>query len=92
MYPAREKARQGAASIPCGFGRWARFRTRAEIDAVRHRNTVFHQVLKHLWDRFGGLLERYRADARIQRPSTKGRFLSLPWGQLSGAASAARKR
>jgi len=56
--------------------------------AVRHQNTVFGQVLKHVpWDAFERLVKEQRADARIRRLNTKSQFIGLLFGQLSGAAS-----
>lgn len=55
---------------------------------MRHQNTVFHQLLKHVpWEAFERLVTAHRADARIRRLSTKSQFLALLYGQLCGAAS-----
>src|SRR5713101_1585484 len=62
--------------------------TRMEINAMRHQNSVFHGLLKHVpWDRFDRLVEGHGADARVRRLSTKSQFVALLYGQLSGAAS-----
>ncbi len=54
---------------------------------MRHQNTVFHSVLKHVpWHRFEALVEEHDADRRVRRLSTKGQFIALLYGQLSGAA------
>jgi hypothetical protein len=59
-----------------------------EIDAMPHHNTVFRDVLKLVpWDRFEALVEEHEADARVRRLSTKGQFVALLYGQLSGASS-----
>jgi IS4 transposase len=56
------------------------------INAMRHHNTVFHSVLKQVpWHRFEALVEEHGADARVRRLSTKGQFIALLYGQLSGA-------
>jgi IS4 transposase len=56
--------------------------------AMRHQNSVFHGLLKHVpWDRFDRLVEGHGADARVRRLSTKGQFIALLYGQLSGASS-----
>jgi IS4 transposase len=56
--------------------------------AMRHENSVFHGLLKHVpWHRFESLVEDHGADARIRRLSTKSQFVALLYGQLSGAAS-----
>jgi len=55
---------------------------------MRHQNSVFHGVLKHVpWDRFDRLVEGHGANARVRRLSTKSQFVALLYGQLSGAAS-----
>jgi IS4 transposase len=59
-----------------------------EISAMRHHNTVFHDILKLVpWHRFEALVESHNSDARVRRLSTKGQFLALLHGQLSGASS-----
>jgi hypothetical protein len=59
-----------------------------EISAMRHHDTVFRDILKHVpWRRFEVLVEEHDADARVRRLSTKGQFVALLYGQLSGAAS-----
>jgi IS4 transposase len=58
-----------------------------EIIAMPHHNTVFGDILKFIpWQRFEALVEEYDADARVRRLSTKGQFLALLYGQLSGAS------
>lgn len=53
-----------------------------------HHNTVFGDVLKLVpWHRFEALVEEHDADARVRQLSTKGQFLALLYGQLSGASS-----
>jgi len=55
---------------------------------MRHQNSVFHQLLKHLpWEEFDALARAHRADARARRLTTKSHFLALLYGQLAGAAS-----
>ncbi len=55
---------------------------------MRHQNSVFYAVLKHVpWHRFDRLVSAYGADARVRRLTTKGQFIALLYGQLSGAAS-----
>jgi IS4 transposase len=52
-----------------------------------HHNTVFADILKFIpWQRFEALVEEYDADVRVRRLSTKGQFLALLYGQLSGAS------
>ena len=58
------------------------------VSAMRHQNSVFHQLLKHLpWEEFDALARAHRADARARRLTTKSHFLALLYGQLAGAAS-----
>ena len=53
-----------------------------------HKNSVFHQLLKHLpWAEFDGLVTAHQADAGVRRLTTKSQFLALLYGQLAGAAS-----
>lgn len=52
-----------------------------------HHNTVFGDLLKLVpWHRFEALVEDHDADARVRRLSTKGQFIALLYGQLSGAS------
>jgi len=52
-----------------------------------HYDTVFRDLLKLVpWHRFEALVERHDCDARVRRLSTKGQFLALLYGQLSGAS------
>lgn len=53
-----------------------------------HHNTVLRDILKLVpWPRFEALVEEHDADGRVRRLSTKGQFLALLYGQLSGASS-----
>jgi hypothetical protein len=55
---------------------------------MRHHNSVFHHVLKHVpWPVFDRLVDTQAADARVRRLTTKSQFIALLYGQLSGAAS-----
>ena len=57
-------------------------------NAVPHRNSVFHEVLKLVpWASFDKLVEEYDTDALVRRFTTRQQFLALLFGQLSGAAS-----
>jgi hypothetical protein len=58
------------------------------VNAVRHQNSVFHQLLKHMpWADFDRLAQAHRADARARRLTAKSQFLAMLYGQLAGAAS-----
>lgn len=53
---------------------------------MRHHNTVFHRVLKHVpWSRFEALVDEHGADERVRRLATKSQLIALLYGQLSGA-------
>jgi IS4 transposase len=68
--------------------RLATFWDTEKDQAMRHQNSVFHGLLKHVpWDRFDRLVEANGADARVRRLSTKGQLVALLYGQLSGASS-----
>ena len=55
---------------------------------MRHHNSVFHSVLKHVpWHVFDRLVAEHGADARVRRLSTHDQFIALLYGQLSGAQS-----
>lgn len=55
---------------------------------MRHQNSVFHSVLKHVpWAEFDRLVGIHGADARVRRLTTKSQLAALLYGQLSGAAS-----
>src|SRR6516165_8254416 len=77
------------ALIPLGSGRFADDPdTRRGINAMRHQNSVFHGLLKHLpWGEFDRLVTEHGADSRVRRLTTKDQFVALLYGQLSGASS-----
>ena len=55
---------------------------------MQHKNSVFHQLLKHVpWGAFDRLVERHEADARVRKLPTKSQFVALLYGQFSGATS-----
>jgi IS4 transposase len=54
---------------------------------MRHQNSVFHSVQKHVpWDLFDRLVDEHKADARVRRLTTKDQFVALLYGQLSGGS------
>ena len=62
--------------------------TRRGISAMRHQNSVFHELLKHLpWGEFDRLVSAHQADSRVRRLTTKSQFVALLYGQLAGATS-----
>ncbi len=55
---------------------------------MRHKNSVFHDVLKNVpWDAFDRLVAAHEADFRVRRLTTKSQLIALLYGQLSGATS-----
>lgn len=55
---------------------------------MRHQNSVFHDLLKHVpWSEFECLVDDHGADVRIRRLTTKSQLVALLYGQLSGASS-----
>jgi transposase len=59
-----------------------------EINAMRHQNSVFHSILKHVpWSEFDRLVDEHGADALVRRLTTKSQFVALLYGQLAGASS-----
>jgi IS4 transposase len=77
------------ALIPLGSGRFADDPdTRRGVNAMRHQNSVFHGLLKHLpWGEFDRLVAVHGADSRVRRLTTKSQLIALLYGQLSGASS-----
>jgi hypothetical protein len=68
--------------------RLATFRDTGEANAMRHHNSVFHEMLKHVpWHVFERLVSEHGADARVRRLSTRDQLIALLYGQLSGAQS-----
>jgi IS4 transposase len=55
---------------------------------MRHHNSVFHGLLKHVpWAVFDRLVETHGSDWRVRRLSTKSQLVALLYGQLEGADS-----
>ena len=47
------------------------------VNAMRHYNGVFHQLLKHLpWEELDALVKEHRADARVRRLTTISKSIS----------------
>jgi hypothetical protein len=58
------------------------------IDAMRHHNSLFHQLLQFLpQERFGRLVVHHGSDAGVRRLTSKSQLLALMYAQLSGAQS-----
>jgi hypothetical protein len=70
------------------FERFADVRDTERTPAMRHQNTVFHGLLKHVpWQLFAKLVDEHRADRRIRKLDTKTQLIALLYGQLSGSTS-----
>ena len=55
---------------------------------MRHKNSVFHDLLKRVpWSTFERLVDAHGADKHVRRLSTKSQFIALLYGQLAGAVS-----
>jgi IS4 transposase len=55
---------------------------------MRHQNSVFHSLLKHVpWHKFEQAVEKHAADALSRKLDTKRHFIALLYGQMSGATS-----
>jgi len=55
---------------------------------MRHHNSIFHALLKHVpWAEFARLVNRHQADRRVRRLNSKSQFVALLFGQLAGATS-----
>jgi IS4 transposase len=55
---------------------------------MRHQNSVFHSLLKHLpWHEFDRLVAAHGADVGVRRLTTKDQLVALLYAQLAGAAS-----
>jgi hypothetical protein len=55
---------------------------------MRHHNSIFHALLKHVpWAAFARLVDRHQADRRVRRLNSKSQFVALLFGQLAGATS-----
>jgi hypothetical protein len=70
------------------FRRWRVSWTRNWSNTVRHKNSVFHELLKRVpWAVFERLVAEHQADKHVRRLSTKSQFVALLYGQFSGAVS-----
>lgn len=55
---------------------------------MRHQNSVFHSLMKHVpWTRFEQIVEKHEADRLVRKLTTKRHFIALLYGQLSGSTS-----
>jgi IS4 transposase len=55
---------------------------------MRHQNSVFHGLTKHVpWSKFEQIVEKYGADQLVRKLTTKRHFITLLYGQFSGSTS-----
>ncbi len=55
---------------------------------MRHQNSVFHSLMKHVpWSKFEHIVEKYGADRLVRKLATKHQFIALLYGQFSGSSS-----
>ena len=55
---------------------------------MRHKNSVFHSVLKQVpWHRLDRLVDEHGADKHVRALTTKSQLIALTYAQLSGAQS-----
>ena len=75
------------ALIPLGSGRFADDPdTRSGDNAMRHQNSVFHGLLKHLpWGEFDRLVAEHRADSRVRRLPTKSQLVAPVAGLMANS-------
>src|SRR5882762_5885179 len=86
--PVRFEWTKRMAWILLCFERSATFETRKGTHAMRHHNSVFHSLLKHVpWHKLEQAVEKHDADALSRKLDTKRHFIALLYGQISGAAS-----
>jgi hypothetical protein len=62
--------------------------TRKGDNAVRHQNSVFHEITKFIpWEKFEQLVKQRGADAACRSLTAKGQLIAMLYGQFSGARS-----
>jgi hypothetical protein len=63
-------------------------KTREGAHAMRHHNTVFHTVLKHVpWHVLDRLVDEFKANKKVRRLTTQEQFIALLYAQLAGSES-----
>jgi hypothetical protein len=76
------------ALILLGSRRFRIVWTRKRINAVRHQNSVFHDLLKLIpWSEFDRLVDEHGSDDLVRKFKTRHQLIALLYGQLSGAFS-----
>jgi hypothetical protein len=62
--------------------------TRKRINAVRHQNSVFRDLLKLIpWNQFDRLVDEHGSDDLVRRFKTRHQLMALLYGQMAGASS-----
>ena len=58
------------------------------VSAMRHQNSVLHQILKLIpWGEFERLVKAHKADKHVRRLTTKSQLVAMLYAQLAHAAS-----
>jgi hypothetical protein len=64
------------------------FWTREGTHAMRHHNSVFHDLLKWVpWAELDRLVIEHKSDKHVRRLTTKSQLVALLYGQFAGASS-----
>jgi hypothetical protein len=62
--------------------------TRKRINAVRHQNSVFRDLLKLIpWSKFDRLVDEHGSDDLVRTFTTRHQLIALLYGQVAGASS-----
>jgi DDE family transposase/uncharacterized protein DUF4372 len=62
--------------------------TRKRINAVRHQNSVFRDLLKLIpWGKFDQLVDEHGSDDLVRKFKTRHQLIALLYGQVAGACS-----
>jgi len=62
--------------------------TRKRINAVRHQNSVFRDLLKLIpWSAFDRLVDEHGSDDLVRKFTTRHQLIALLYGQVAGACS-----
>lgn len=55
---------------------------------MRHHNTVFHGILKHVpWQVLDRLVDQFKANKKVRRLTTQRQFVAMLYAQLAGSES-----
>ncbi|MGC2629780.1 MAG: DUF4372 domain-containing protein, partial [Rhodomicrobium sp.] len=68
--------------------RFATVWTRKGINAMRHKNSVYHGILQHVpWGWFEKSVQEHEGDKGVRTLTMRDQFNAMLYGQLAGAAS-----